>query len=131
MSAIVAIVEDVRPHGDNLTIVTVMGNEVVANLKEDGTPRWEVGEVCVYISEGSVIPMEVLEARGYAENGKGMLGGNKGNRVKMRRFAGHESRGLLFKTNKYMNKNWVEVDGYDSIPVNVGDDVTKYFGIQD
>lgn len=99
MTATVAVINDVRPHGDNLTIVTVAGNEVVANRKEDGSYRWEAGEVCVYVAEGSIIPDDVLKARGYwdDEKGKGLLEGKKGNRVKMRRFAGHESRGLLFK----------------------------------
>ena len=99
MTAIVSKIDNVRPHGDNLTIVTVGQHEVVANRKEDGSYRWEDGEICVYISEGSIIPDNVLQERGYwdYEKGRGLLEGKKGNRVKMRRFAGHESRGLLFK----------------------------------
>lgn len=94
-------VSDVRKHpdADRLTIVTVDGNEVVANLQDDGTPRWQAGEVCIYVPEGAIIPEDVLKERGYWDEnkGKGYLGGSKGNRVKMQRFVGFESRGLLFK----------------------------------
>ena len=106
MTATISVIESVRPHGDNLTIVTVAGNEVVANRKEDGSYRWAEGEICVYVAEGSIIPDDVLKARGYwdEEKDKGLLEGKKGNRVKMRRFAGHESRGLLFKVENEFNE---------------------------
>jgi hypothetical protein len=64
---VVTKVSGVRAHGDNLTIVTLDGieNEVVANLREDGAPRWLAGETCVYVPEGAVIPDDVLKERGY------------------------------------------------------------------
>jgi hypothetical protein len=62
---LVTRVTDVRPHGDNLSIVTVDGHEVVANRMEDGSFRWEAGEVCVYVPENTILPDEVLKERGY------------------------------------------------------------------
>lgn len=145
MTARIATVENVRRHGDTLTIVTVRDgdavHEVVANLQEDGTPRWSEGEIVVYVSEGSIVPDDVLRERHYwnEEKGIGLLEGKKGNRVKMRRFAGFESRGLLFKTRagSFMGVSMQFVDrGPKGVPgapgalgVRVGDDVSEFLGI--
>lgn len=126
MLVYVTNVDGVRAHGENLSIVTVGEHEVVANRLPSGDFRWEPGETCVYVSENAIIPEHVLKERGYwnDEKGKGLLGGSKGNRVKMQRFAGHESRGLLFKVvnNRIYN-------GGDSIEVNIGNVVAEFFGI--
>ncbi len=139
MTARIATVSGVRPHGDNLTIVTVQDgeavHEVVANLQDDGTPRWSVGEPVVYVAEGSIVPDDLLRDRGYWNDAKGigLLEGKKGNRVKMRRFAGFESRGLLFKIRhgSFMGENMLFVDrhGHPSLGVRLGDDVTAHLGI--
>lgn len=159
MTARIASIAGVRRHGDNLTIVTVADgddtHEVVANLQEDGTPRWAEGEIAVYVAEGSLVPEDVLRERNYWDEagndgkGKGMLEG-KGNRVKMRRFAGFESRGLLFKTRRgsFMGVPITFVDRSDApvaqaedgattdfvdrasaLGVNLGDDVSAFLGI--
>lgn len=137
MTARIAEVAGVRRHGDNLTIVTVRDgddiHEVVANLQDDGTPRWTEGETVVYVSEGSIVPEYVLRERGYwdADRGKGLLEGKRGDRVKMRRFAGFESRGLLFKvrvgTSMGQPVNYVDRDTV--LVVTIGDDVTSHLGI--
>jgi hypothetical protein len=135
MKVLVTKVDGVRKHpdADRLTIVTVGEHEVVANLDEDGSPRWRVGEVCVYVPENAVVPEDVLKERGYWEEGakKGLLGGSKGNRVKMQRFAGFESRGLLFKLDKYYN---VTRGNPDILPFSItyadlGKDVSEFLGI--
>ena len=126
MEVLVTKVDAVRDHGDTLTIVTVGEHEVVANKHEDGTPRWIAGEPAIYVPEGAIIPDDVLQERGYwdDEKNRGLLEGNKKNRVKMRRFAGVESRGLLFKvTNGYATR------GNDKIEVNQGTDVADFLGI--
>ena len=155
MTARIAIVTDVRPHGDKLSIVSVQDGadlrEVVAGLKY-GLPRWEKDEIVVYVAEGSIVPEDVLRERGYWDDvkGKGELEGNRGNRVKMRRMAKFESRGLLFKTRRgsFMGVPIVFVDrkangGGDAprtdadtglplavaLGVNVGDDVSAHLGI--
>jgi tRNA-binding EMAP/Myf-like protein len=158
MSARIATVARVRRHGDNLTIVTVADgdatHEVVANLKEDGTPRWVEGEIVVYVAEGSIVPEDVLRERGYwneagnGGKGKGHLDGKKGNLVKMRRMADFESRGLLLKTRagtfmgvpvSYVDRDarppmpgegeTVFVDSSTAFGGRVGDDVTAFLGI--
>lgn len=153
MTARIGTVTGVRRHGETLTIVTVQDGpdvrEVVANLQEDGSPRWKEDEMVVYVSEGSIVPDDVLRERGYWDEagkggkGKGMLGGNKGNRVKMREIAGFESRGLLFKTRpgSFMGESMMFVDrkqrpdpvtGEPSAhahAVRVGDDISQFLGI--
>jgi hypothetical protein len=139
MTARIARVADVRRHGDSLTIVTVadgdLTHEVVANLQEDGSPRWAKDEIVVYVSEGSIVPEDVLRERQYWDEakGKGELGGNRGDRVKMRRFAGFESRGLLFRTRAggFMGHpvTFVDRDGHPSLGVRIGDDVSAHLGV--
>jgi len=102
MSAIVQTIESVEPYGENLSIVTTSeGHKVIANKHGDGSFRWAAGELCVYVSEGSIIPDDVLWDRGYwdEEKNRGLLDGGKRNRVKMKKLAGFESRGLLFKVD--------------------------------
>ncbi len=135
MQVLITTVQAIRPHGDSLSIVTVDGHEVVANRLEDGSFRWTEGEVCVYVPENAIIPEDVLKERGYwnDEKNKGLLGGSKGNRVKMQRFAGHESRGLLFKVETSGEANpslWLE-RGEEDVweDIEVGDNVKDYLGI--
>lgn len=146
MSAIVTTIVSVTPYGDNLSIVeTKEGNKVVANRKEDGSFRWAPGEIAVYVSEGSILPDDVLKDRGYwdTEKDRGLLGGGKRNRVKMSKLGPDkfESRGLLFKTHS-VAPDFV----YDGRPVHaivsnshenmereenvmIGDDVSSLFDI--
>ena len=150
MSAIVQKIASVEPYGDTLSIVTTSeGHKVIANKREDGTFRWEAGEVCVYVSEGSIIPDDVLKDRGYwdTEKDRGLLDGGKRNRVKMKKLAGFESRGLLFKTHVgHDGESGPEHDsttvGFVSNPhynlhdgvvelkaIHIGEDVSDVFGI--
>lgn len=135
MEVLVTKVDAVRNHGETLTIVTVGDHEVVANTQEDGMPRWRAGEPVIYVPEGAIVPEDVLKERGYwdEDKGKGLLEGKKGNRVKMRRFAGFESRGLLFKVGVAVGEVGVEVNVVERAgskeDVYPGDDVAFFLGI--
>lgn len=138
----VAEVTAVQPHGENLSLVEVNGQIVVANRLEDGSFRWTPGEWCVYVPENAIVPDDVLKERGYwnDEKNKGLLGGSKGNRVKMQRFAGVESRGLVFKIQR-ASEDWYSEDPKpqlwrgltpeteQSISVEMGQDVAEFLGI--
>ena len=143
MSAIVTKVTSVTPFGENLSQVDLEnGKFIIANRNDDGSFRWEPGEIAVYVSENSVVPENVLKDRGYwdFEKNKGMLGGNKGNRVKGRNFGPEDDRrrsiGLLFETN-ILNDKILVSNPYEYAPessvghmvVNIGDDVSELFGI--
>lgn len=147
MSAVVQSVASVEPYGENLSIVTTSeGHKVIANKREDGSFRWEVGEPVAYVSEGSIIPDDVLKERGYwdTEKDRGLLDGGKRNRVKMKKLAGFESRGLIFKigapSQDWTDDNqdpevigWVLREGLqpekDTAYVKMGQDVSEFFGI--
>lgn len=138
MKILPTTIVDVRqhPNADRLTIVTLdNGFEVVANLQDDGTPRWTVGEVCIYIPENAVIPDDVLQERGYWDDvkSKGLLAGSKGNRVKMQRFVGFESRGLIFKTYISYNEVFVRRESLNADLLVGGEDheevLRKFLGI--
>ena len=149
MSAVVQKIVSVEPYGETLSVVTTSeGHKVIANKTEDGNFRWEVGEVCVYVSEGSILPAEVLKDRGYwdTEKDRGLLDGGARNRVKMKKLAGFESRGLLFKTHPATDWESGEHDpamiGFVSNPhfnfgsgvvemktIHLGEDVSEVFGI--
>lgn len=144
MSAVlVSYVIGVRKHplADSLTIVSVFNkngvlpHEVVANLQDDGSPRWKEDELCVYVPVNSIVPEAVLKERGYWKEGakKGMLGASKGNRVSPRTFVEFESRGLLFKIDTTddgsHNDVFVIRRGTESKMVEIGDDVTEFLGV--
>ena len=93
MTAIVTRVESVEPYGETLSIVTTAeGNKVIANKDSNGNFRWTPNDRIAYVSEGSIIPEDVLKERGYWDNEKdrGLLDGGKRNRVKMKKLAGFE-----------------------------------------
>ena len=138
---------EVEPLGENLTLNTIKGDvnaalnpaavipyethEVISNLKEDRSPRWAKGEVVVYVPVNAIIPEDVLKERGYwdTEKNRGLLDGSKKNRVKMRRSAERESRGLLFKVTRLDNGLLRIERGEAYRVVNVGDDVADFFDI--
>ena len=147
MSAVIQSVVSVEPYGENLSVVTTSeGYQVIANKRDDGSFRWSVDEPVVYVSEGSIIPEDVLKERGYwdTEKDRGLLDGGPRNRVKMKKLAGFESRGLLFKVGS-PGEDWTddnqdpEVIGWilreglqpekDTMYVKMGQDVTEFFGI--
>jgi hypothetical protein len=145
VTAIIQTVASVEPYGENLSIVTTSeGHKVIANKKEDGSFRWAEGELVAYVSEGSIIPDDVLKERGYWDHSEGLLDGGKRNRVKMKKLAGFESRGLLFKVRpgSFMGESIDFVDrenhpeggedrtgGRSALGVRLGDDVSAFLGI--
>jgi len=144
MKAPITTVKAVRLHpvAPRLSIVTLEGDfpEVVANLDDDGNLRWAPGDVVAYIPENAIVPEDVLKERGYWEEGKskGMLGGSKGNRVKMRNFAGVESRGLIFRCEPPViallgDGDLVRGSGEEQITrtVRLGDDVGAFLDLEE
>ena len=86
-----------HPDADKLTIVSIDGYKCIANLKDDGTFRYNTGDYAVYIPEDAVLPDELLKFMGFWDDtkGKGTLAGSSGNRVKAIRLRGVVSQGLL------------------------------------
>lgn len=157
-AAYIRVIESVVEPTDaqNLTLVTVASligaetngdqfeidgqQQVVANKREDGSWRWQPGEMCVYIPENAIIPDEILQQRGYwdTEKNKGLLAGSKNNRVKGRAFAkseanpeGYMSKGLLFKVEKDGYDLYVTHPSKERLKVEGGDDVTSFFDLKE
>ena len=130
-----------HPGADRLTINRIGGYVAITNMKEDGTWRFQTGDLAVYVPENAVLPEAVLKLYGYWDeaNGKGFLSGDKGDRVRPRKLQKMYSEGLLLPVPKEtVNVDDPLTDGWLRLPedldlgVNVGDDVaaalriTKY-----
>lgn len=113
MEILVHRVDDVQKHptADNLTVVSIAGNTCIANIKEDGTWRYNPGDLAVYVPVDTILPEATLKRIGYwnEEKGKGYLAGSKGNRVKARTMQGVESTGIL-----------IPIDNLGTIPTEDG-----------
>lgn len=87
-----------HPNADKLTINTIGKIDCISNLKEDGTPRYKIGDLVVYIPTKAIVPDWLLKKVGMwnEEKGIGYLGGSKGNRVKPITLRGIKSEGMLY-----------------------------------
>jgi RNA ligase (TIGR02306 family) len=91
-----------HPNADRLSILRIRGYEAITNKLEDGSHRFSKGEPIIYVPEGAVVQERDLKDRGYwnAEQGKGMLAGSQGNRVKAIRLRNVLSQGLVWKVDR-------------------------------
>jgi len=114
-----------HPEADRLSIVKVRGYNCISNLKDDGEPRYKAGDLAVYIPEGAVLPEWLLQKMGFWKDGKGMLAGSKGNRVKAIKLRGIVSQGILYPI---VDGCFQLADGTYS-PATVGDNAAEDLGI--
>jgi RNA ligase (TIGR02306 family) len=95
----VASVED-HFNADRLSIVKLegLGYVCISAKLSDGSPRYKVGDWCVYIPSAAVLPTWLLKEMGFwnEEAGKGTLAGSDGNRVKPLKLRGVFSEGVLY-----------------------------------
>lgn len=128
-------VDDVikHPDADRLTIVKVRGYNCIANLKEDGSYRYNKGDLVVYIPEGAVLTEPLLKKMGFWKDDKGMLAGSKGNRVKAIKLRGIVSQGILYPVTKIGGATVTlsddSNDGFKSLDVVEGDNVAEFLDI--
>ena len=137
-----------HPNADRLTIYKIGGYTCISNKLEDGSDRYNVGDLVVYIPSDSVLPEALLKKMEFwdEEKGKGVLAGSLGNRVKPLKLRGIFSEGVLYpvhctyeticidgNTGKKINGCSIEdpVDGGDwAWSKNIeGMDVSKLLGI--
>jgi RNA ligase (TIGR02306 family) len=95
-----------HPDADRLSLNRIGGYIAVSNKQllcsdilagvDVFVHRYSAGQLVVYVPEGAVVPLDVLEQYGYAHEGKGILAGSKGNRVKAIKLRGVLSQGLIF-----------------------------------
>ena len=89
---LVSRVTDVQPHpnSDKLDIITIAGKTNVANRASPDTPRYQVDDFAVVLTEDLILPEWLLRHLDLwdATKQKGMLAGSRGNRTKARKIAG-------------------------------------------
>lgn len=146
-------VDDVikHPNADRLTIVKIKGFNCISNLKEDGSRRYNPGDLVVYIPEAAVVPDWLLQKMGFWDQGMGTLSGSRKNRVKIVKLRGEYSQGIMMPVVFYKgmdrkyDKHFVigrdhneeekvmfaglETSGHFSMMVKEGDDVSEFLGI--
>jgi len=127
-----------HPNADRLSILRIRGYEAITNKDENGAHRYAAGEVVIYVPEGAVVPERHLKERGYwdEKNGKGMLAGSQGNRVKAIKLRNVLSQGLVWKLGATPQGTPIASYGYPALSddnartkVQVGDNVADFFGI--
>lgn len=115
---VVKILEVQKHSGaDRLDLLKVKGWQVISNKLPDGSSRYKVGDLVIYIPPDAVLTSELaekLEVTNYCSIVKNPItGGIKGYKVKGIRLRGEPSYGLLMAN-----------EGYSE-----GDDVAETFGI--
>ncbi len=131
-----------HPNADRLTIVRIGGYTCIANLKEDGTWRYNPGDLVVYVPADTVVPEATLKAIGFWDEtkGKGILAGSKGDRVKPMKLRDVFSEGILIPvwigpceiegtTPSYIVNMTPEGQTVWRNQIKVGDDVSDFFGL--
>lgn len=110
-----------HPNAEKLELAQVADYRCVV-----GKDLYKTGDLVAYIPEAAVIAEDQLQFFGYwnKEQGKGLLAGSKGDRVKAVKLRGEVSQGLVFPVNKiamYL--------GQPDREFAVGDDVAGLLGI--
>jgi RNA ligase (TIGR02306 family) len=110
-----------HPNAEKLELAQVADYRCVV-----GKDLYKTGDLVAYIPEAAVIPEDQLQFFGYwsEANGKGLLAGSKGDRVKAVKLRGEVSQGLVFPVEKI--KMYL---GQLDREFNVGDDVAGLLGI--
>jgi hypothetical protein len=110
------------------------GVQAIGAKNDDGSPRFQIGDHVLFVSDGSIVP-EYLLRPGFwnEEKNEGRLAGNKKNRVKAAPFKGVQSDGIiLYKVTDAQpitnDKKTVE-DEPETVFVHLGSDVSAFLGI--
>lgn len=87
-----------HPNADRLTIYNIGGYNCISNKLPDGSDRYNVGDLVVYIPENALLPEWLLKKMDFwnEERNCGMLAGKEGNRVKPLKLRGIFSEGILY-----------------------------------
>lgn len=109
-----------HPNADRLTLYHIGGYTCISNKLEDGSDRYNVGDLVVYIPENALLPEWLLKIMGFWDKEKhcGTLAGKDGNRVRPLKLRGIYSEGVLYPTetikehDEGLNPDLPEAYGY-------------------
>lgn len=90
-----------HPDADRLSIMDVLGFVTISAKLEDGSHRYQDGDLVVYVPEGALVPEYLLKPGFWKDDpeggpGKGILAGSKGNRVRAVKLRNVVSQGIVF-----------------------------------
>src|SRR5271154_2665825 len=85
------------PNSDNLSLNYLEDKDVVCVTQKnpDGTHKFNAQDLVIFFPESAILPDWLLQQLGYWKDGKGMLDGPEGNRVKPRELRGNMSDGII------------------------------------
>lgn len=141
-----------HPNADRLTLYHIGGYTCISNKLEDGSDRYNVGDLVVYIPENALLPEWLLKIMGFWDKEKhcGTLAGKDGNRVRPLKLRGIYSEGVLYPAetikehDEGLNSDLPEAYGYTKdtkfvfneqsdyvqfTPAVEGDNVAEFLGI--
>ena len=114
-----------HPNADRLSLIQIKGYTAISAKLEDGSHRYNPGDLVVYIPCASIVPEYILRDGFWDESkNKGMLAGSNGDRVKEIRLRGIFSEGILLPVVDGKISNQIE-----TISVFLDDDVSEFLGI--
>lgn len=135
-------IDDVQdhPNADRLTLVKIGGYTCISNKHEDGSWRYQPGDLVVYIPENAVVPEWLLQKMNMwnEEKEKGILAGKRGDRVKAIKLRGIFSEGIIYPViNGILHGDikWDQDDGeelcelVEKLPVVAGQNVSEFLGV--
>lgn len=131
-------VRNVRDHpdADRLSIMDVLGYVTISAKLEDGSHRYQDGDLVVYVGEGAVVPEYLLKPGFWKDDpeggpGKGILAGSRGDRVKAMRLRGVFSQGIMFPVQyaEGHDRPFVTNESGASVEVSEGGDVAEFLSI--
>lgn len=120
-----------HPNADRLSIVKIGGYECISAKNEDGSHRYQEGELVVYVPEAAIVPEWALKHYGFWDETKdrGMLSGPNYDRVKAVKLRGVVSQGLLFKLGNGPWGTTLQINDTTHAFVSENMDVAEMLGI--
>ena len=103
-----------HPYASRLTIYNIGGYNCISNKLEDGSDRYNIGDLVVYIPENALLPEWLLKRMGFwdEEKGKGVLAGKGGNRVRPLKLRNIYSEGVLYPCEIFKDEPIVKGKSY-------------------
>jgi RNA ligase (TIGR02306 family) len=120
-----------HPNADRLSLIYFRDYAVISAKLEDGSHRYNKGDLVVYVPEGALVP-EYLLRQGFwdEKNNRGFLAGSHYDRVKAIKLRGLLSQGIMYPV--YHDEDGDDhIKGFNDAPsyIHEGDDVAEFLGI--
>lgn len=128
--AIVSQVKEVQDHPNEEkshlgVFILHSGAQLIGVNNEDGSRRFQVGDLLIHVKPGSIIPQKIIDSG---------FDNVKGGKIKASNFSGVKSEGIMLNLKKdYASTPHIPDDLHDketTVYVALDDDVTEILGIK-